>query len=435
MLHMQPHALELKKYGVVNIIPYWSRFSSVKTHNSSKNVKDKFIELFKASVQQRLSKEAEDSELFVFLSGGHDSRLVSAYSNEKVTALTLSFTDNQEVSCARRVAAALGQRHIFEKLDGHFFEKTLNATGYLSGGMYAIDHALFFDSSENNRDKPIFLHGHGLDYMFQGMYLNAKKIKLFGRSTYLKSLQNLPADITLHFIKNISFRLKHDYSKYFRIGSDITNQCETDLYRTVKSIENEALSFGLTQHQIWEHLIFHQPSRHYTFSNVLSKRSRGEVRTPTFDNVLFDFYLSLRPKDRINASLMNHAMKSRGSSISKIPAGNHGMPAGIGPWKKTFLLIVRKFLKEATGLKRFSVPSDADRTWPDRDVYVKSHPAYLEKMLEPLDDTAFKNILPFIDWEKLKVNSTQIFDEPGGASFMVTLLTYYSFYKFLYEKK
>ena len=61
------------------------------------------------------------------------------------------------------------------------------------------------------------------------------------------------------------------------------------------------------------------------------------------------------------------------------------------PGGKHFLLIIaRKVLKELTGLRRFSVPSDTDRTWPDRKAPIKSHPAYWDKLLEPLNDEHFK---------------------------------------------
>ena len=88
----------------------------------------------------------------------------------------IRFTDNQGVSCARSVALALGGRHVYEKLDCNYFEKTLIETGYLSSGMYAIDHALFlYPPDKNIKPGSTFLHGHGLDYMFQGMYLHAKR--------------------------------------------------------------------------------------------------------------------------------------------------------------------------------------------------------------------------------------------------------------------
>ena len=44
-----------------------------------------------------------------------------------------------------------------------------------------------------NRDKispiaDVFFHGHGLDYMFQGMYLPSRPIRLFGKNTYYKKI-------------------------------------------------------------------------------------------------------------------------------------------------------------------------------------------------------------------------------------------------------
>ena len=37
----------------------------------------------------------------------------------------------------------------------------------------------------------ILFHGHGLDYMFQGLYVSSRNLNLFGRPTIVKRLINL----------------------------------------------------------------------------------------------------------------------------------------------------------------------------------------------------------------------------------------------------
>ena len=44
----------------------------------------------------------------------------------------------------------------------------------------------------------------------------------------------------------------------------------------------------------WEFMIVNGLSRHYSWPNIGSKMSLAQVRTPCFDNDIFDFYLSLR---------------------------------------------------------------------------------------------------------------------------------------------
>ena len=420
----------VNKDGLVKISQYWNRSSAVAATKSTRNYRKKFIELFQASVTKRLVPESVDSTTSIFLSGGHDSRLVAAYANQKLNCVTLSFADNFEVDCAREISSSLRCKHHFEKLNDNYFENRLDDIAYLSSGMYAIDHALFLKNENDQASRNmVFLHGHGLDYMFQGMYLLATRVKILGRSTFLKRIAPIPKDLAKYFIESISFRLKHDYKTYFKTSSNDYNECENNLSVTVKKIEEEAKNLGLRKYEIWEYLIFHQPSRHYTFSNVLSKRSRGEVRTPTFDTELSDFYFSLPLKYRIDSRLMVYAMKNHWSGIDKIPAGNHGIPAGYGVWRRTFIQVFRKILKEITRNPKYSAPSDADRTWPDRASYIKSHPKYWSRIKEPLRDRKFKEFLNFIDWEKLELNEDRILDEPEGGSFMVTLFSYYFFFK------
>ena len=64
--------------------------------------------------------------------------------------------------------------------------------------MYTIDNALFFGIEKEVAPKvDVLLHGHGIDYMFQGMYLPAKTVRLFGRPTFFKLKKPLNGDLRL----------------------------------------------------------------------------------------------------------------------------------------------------------------------------------------------------------------------------------------------
>lgn len=415
------------------ITAYWQASYKKNDTASRTELGEQFVKLFSHSMHVRL-RDQENKNFGVFLSGGHDSRLVAAYADRPVTCYTLGFTDNLEVDCARQISEEIGQDHVFQLLDDGYFLKTLEDSSYMSGGMYALDHALFLPVEGSSQPaSDVYLHGHGLDYMYQGMYLHARARKIFGRHTFLKQQLELPADLSDHFIKGVSFRLKYDHSQIFCTDTCEIQGYQEQLYKTVKLVEEEGREKQLDQHQLWEYLIFHQPSRHYTFSNIMSKRACGEVRTPTFDNALFDFYRALPDKFRLHSDILCYAMRKHASKIANIPAGNHGAPAGWGPWRKTGAIIFRKLLKEITGSTRFAMPAGADRTWPERGEYMKAHPDYWQAMLAPLKDETFKGILDFIDWDKLGENPEFILEEEHGGSFMVSLLSYYLFYKQLYQ--
>ena len=427
LTHYLPAAscLSITSGNNAKITPYWTPSYHKQKATSRTTLGKDFVKLFSQSIHERLNDNA-DKKYGVFLSGGHDSRLVAAYSDRPVTCYTLGFSENQEVHCAKAIADDIGQDHVFHKLESDYFTTTLAQTSYMSGGMYALDHALFLPQ-ENQTQSDIYLHGHGLDYMYQGMYLHRQHFKIAGRTTFIAKQLPLPKDVSEHFINNISFRLKFDYSDMFK------STYHDQLYQSVKAIEQKGCQKKLSKHQLWEYLIFHQPSRHYTFTNILSKRVCGETRTPTFDNAIYDFYHALPDKYRLNSDMLRLAMKAHPSNIANIPAGNHGAPAGRGPWLKTGVLIARKIMKTLTSSSRFAVPGGKERTWPDRVDYIKNHPEYWAAIKEPLADKGFKAFLDFMNWDKLENNPEAILDQAHGASLMVSLLTYYLFYKHLYR--
>lgn len=365
----------------------------------------------------------------IYLSGGHDSRFVAMTAAPGANCYTLGFSDNYEVGCARRIAAVCGHVHHYTPLSDDYFEKTLDEAAYLSGGMYATDHALFLGEAAADAP-PVYLHGHGLDFMFQGMYLHAVPVRLMGRETYIRRMTPFPSDMTRHFIDTVSFRMKFDAASFY---TDHAGSYADALYGTVREVYEAGARLTDDLSARWEYLIFHHPARHYTFTNVLSKRTRGEVRTPSLDHDVYDFYLSLPDRFRIHTDVLRGAMRRVNPVAAMIPAGNHALPAALGPYAKTAWRAGRKALRHLTGSPRFAVPGAADRTWPDRNDYFRAHPAYLAAAREALNNPGFKDFLSFIDWRVLSARGDEILSAPYGGGFWVSLLTYYRFYKHLHS--
>lgn len=404
---------------------YWQQKYKKNNTIGKKKLLGQFVDMFSHSVAVRSNSD----NVGIFLSGGHDSRLVAAYTDPGATCYTLSFSDNLEVKRAKQIAEAAKHNHVFCELAPDFFEKTLEKSAYLSGGLYATDHALFLsDGIKPKPDNQVYLHGHGLDFMYQGMYLHAKTYQLFGRDTYIKRFVSLPENLTEHFIKKIPFRSRFPMERFFNQESV---KHKEKLYFTVKAIEDKAKTLSDDPMDQWEYMVFHNPSRHYTFSNVLSKRSCGELRTPSFDNALYDFYLSLPLKYRLHGEILRGALYKKNRHIARLPAANHGLPAAWGPYQKTAATIFRKLLRHATFNKFFVPPQGKDRTWPDRDSYFNEHPAYYNMAMQALNDQEFKGFLNFIDWQKLEDNKKDLLNEKFGGVFLIALLSYYSFYRAL----
>lgn len=408
---------------------YWSPDYKKDTTSSKAELLEKFVYLFSKSVKIRSHNTKDNKNIGIFLSGGHDSRLVAAYTDPIATCYTLSFKKNLEVECAQKIAKTAGHDHNFCMLAPDFFEKTVRFSTYLSGALYATDHALFLSEGMTTppQNHNIYLHGHGLDFMYQGMYLHARPLQFSKRDTYIKRFVPLPRQLAKHFIATIPFRSRYDISGI--CIKEVAHKYHNTLHALVQTIEETAKTLSDLPMDQWEYMVFHHPSRHYTFSNVLSKRTFGELRTPSFDNDLYDFYLSLPFKYRLHGDMLRGALFKKNAKIACIPAANHGLPAAWGPYAKTVATMVRKLLKHATLNTFFHPPQGKDRTWPDRDEYFRTHPAYHQQALSALNDKEFQSFLNFIDWNELDARKKSILDEPFGGVFLVTLLSYYEFYK------
>ena len=135
---------------------------------------------------------------------------------KKLKCFTVAYSDNLEVQLARKIAEQSGHDHHFIKLSADHLTKTAQDAARLCGGMYSIDNAFFFGiEDEVSPHVDVLLHGHGIDYMFQGMYIPSNCLTLFNRPTFIKSVKPLGENLADFFLENIGYRLKYiDRSEY-----------------------------------------------------------------------------------------------------------------------------------------------------------------------------------------------------------------------------
>ena len=158
--------------------------------------------------------------------------------------------------------------------------------------MYSIDNAFFFGiENEVSPHVDVLLHGHGIDYMFQGMYIPSNCLSLFNRPTFIKSVKPLGENLTDFFLENIGYRLKYiDRSEY--LLPEYMSIAYDDVRKSVADAFSKAPNTAIHR-KINENSVVNGLSRHYSWPNIGSKMSLAQVRTPCFDNDIFDFYLSL----------------------------------------------------------------------------------------------------------------------------------------------
>ena len=404
---------------------YW-RPDFTKVERSESEAGALFTDLLRASIKRRTSDRIP-KRYGHFLSGGHYSRTVLAGFENPPACFTVSFSDNYEVACARQAAAAARAPHHFLKLPADHFLRHLDDLARLCGGMYTIDHGLFVGlEDEVQAHADVVFHGHGFDYLFQGMYLPARWIKLFGRPTFFRRLMPLDGDIADKFLREIPFRLKN-VDLMGLVRPEHRKHMKESLHGAVEATLKDGADVCQTNYDLWEYMVVHALARHYSYPNIASKLTCAEQRTPSFDNALFDFYCALPAEHRLTGQMLRYALKHLNPRLAQIPTGNWGIAAGASPAYKTAYLMGRKLLRHMSGIQSFRAPTLADRTWPDRAHYLREHPTLMAKVREAIASESLRNALDFLDWKKVETKTDEWASDSAAAGLLMSFLTLHRF--------
>lgn len=413
ILNISKQQFSQKKFWVPN-------FS--KTKSTDNQLVDEMVFLLKQSLKRKTS---DKKNYGLFLSGGFDSRSVAIAAETHLTCLTYSFNDNYEVNCARKSAEILGNKFVFLKFPKFHLSKSISLSNSICNGMYVIDNALFTlppDYQELKLD--VMLNGHGFDYMFQGMYLPTENFRLFGRPTFFKKLLGYDKNISMQFMKSISFRLKY-FDLFDFLHEKFKKYFFDFIFQSCEEIRKACSSYSQKNSDVWEYFIIHSIGRHYSWPNLGSQNLGIELRTPTFDNDLFNFYMKLNPNHRLSARIFRKALIKMNKECSMIESGNYGIALAGSPLYKTSHLIYRKILRHLTNNQNFRTTHAEDRTWPDRDRYLSYDQDFFSLVENAINSDLVFEYLPYFDWKKIRKYFELYKKRPElqMGSFLVTILS------------
>jgi hypothetical protein len=295
--------------------------------------------------------------------------------------------------------------------------------------MYNFDHALFLEASEYaRRFVDAVFHGHGFDYMFQGIYMHVKYITLFRKKTFLKSLRPMDGDFISDYLGNTTYRLKNtDLLRYIKVGQ--RDRMMEYLRASVAEIMKEGSDVCRTPYDTWEYMLIHSLSRHYPNTNLSSMGAFLEQRTICFDNDIFDFYLSLPSQMRIGAPLARKVLELLAPEMAKVSTANTRMPAHFSPLQQTSWQILRWGARQIVKSDRLRPPAADDRTWPNRNEFLRRTPAMAD-MAKELCDSPALSCLGFLDMDRIRDDIAAWIDSGrGGGDFIFTLITLDRFLK------
>ncbi|WP_083465871.1 asparagine synthase-related protein [Salidesulfovibrio brasiliensis] len=368
---------------------YWNQ-SYHKSNDSLDTSAHHLVHLLKQSIHRKTSDNP--GRIGLFLSGGKDSRTILSCFDVPPTSFTLTPGKNHEFLSAAEAVAIRGGKHVHLNLREEPYSQVVDQLVQLGGGMHVFDHALFYGYGDDVREHAdIVFHGHGVDYMFQGMYIPTKPLRIWGKTQW-KHLQSIPNDISRFFIENISYKVKV-VSPATLLKDNKRGPIQNELHSSIQELVDESSGFCNTPYDTWEYFLNHAISRHYPYTNLTSMGTCVEQRTLTFDNDIFNFYLSLPAKHRINAKLAISALQKADPRLGAIINNNTGMPANYHAWKRELYIIKRRLMKALGVWKSDRIPKgDSDRTWPHRLTLIQQHKTMNRLAMEAANSEAIDSL-------------------------------------------
>jgi asparagine synthetase B (glutamine-hydrolysing) len=406
--------------GQISISRYWTP-DFRKSHASIDDHAVRLAETLRTAISRRMS---DKKHYGLFLSGGLDTRTLLAACDNPPVCFTAAVTHNEEFSVAHELATIKGAPHRYLEIRPDHYSHHLRALTAMCGGMYSVDHALFYGFDEQVRPHvDVVFHGHGLDYLFQGMYLPYTWLSVRSHRTFVKRLRPLGSDIAEDYVSNISFRLKGvallDYVK-----PNAQSSMKSSLMESVRAILRDGESFCQNPEGAWEYLLIHAISRHYPIPNVWSMMGYGEQRTASLDNDVFDLYTQLPPEHRLSGHIMRKALWILNESMAKTRNANTGLKAGASPWELTLLNFSRSIRRKLSSNQKYRYPTPEDRTFPSRDRVLREQPILRQIARSLGRSEALAAYLPFLDMDRVANDVDHwLSQKEGGSDFMMTLLT------------
>jgi len=329
-----------------------------------------------------------------------------------VTCYTLGDFRNNEVDVAASLAAQVGADHEFLQRDPDYYEQCLERAVRVGGGMYTFDHGHFFALDGIDAGPEPLFHGHGLDYLFQGMYLPTDRLEVAGHPTFFERLRDLPDDVAPAYRDNVSYRLTDETLERV-IPDEDRPAVERELAESLRTVLSTAPEPMPEVYDRWEYLHTVNQARHYTHLNVLSIPTRLSQRTVAFDTDLFELFWSIPANKRTGGAIMKRAIGTLDERLLSVRNANTNLPAGHSPLELTTRAAWHALTRRVPVLPvTHEHPGPEGRSWPQRDAIIRERPR-LRARAESLSSSRLLGSLDVFD---LSAVETAVADHLAGRA-------------------
>ncbi len=410
----------------ISLHRYWTMQYDEGLHSEEYYV-EKLANSLKKAIKRRTTSKHRYG---ILLSGGLDSRAVLAATEIPIISFTLGDYQNNEVVFAQRVAAKKGSKHIFLRRDRNYYPDLIDEAIDIGDGMYRFDHAHFIGFMKRIREESdIVLHGHGLDYTFQGLYLPYAKLRVFGKTITLPTLAHLEmSNLTREIIENYSYSLYDKPKKIF--SRNVSIRYRELIYNSTQGIiKNNTLNDDV--YNVWDYFVLHSLYKHFTYLNFLCVRAYINDRTVIFDNDLFDLYLSMPPELRAGGKVYRKALGRIGLDLFEIPNANTGLRADMPLIQEWLLTIGIKSMRELRSLVCSNTTDSnlSNGSWPNKSELIRNNDKMRQIIYKTIrDEECIDPDLFDIDSIEMILNR-HLSGEKDSVDLLFLLVTYGRWYK------
>ena len=375
-------------------------------------------EALAAALTRSVARKTSDGKKYgLFLSGGQDTRSVLAAAERELSCFTIGFHERtREILRAGELAEIKGYPHQAIVLPPDHYETIYSTAVLQNGGQYSVAN-IFTGLGDAVSDIDVALCGTGLDYMFQGMYMPADRIRVLGRTLAWRRRKAVPQEVADYYIAAFSSRLK-----FARINDYLTDAAGLNgtMLDRLRAIEAEARALTDDTDFIWNHMFLSDPSRHYSYPDNLGMRTDAELRTPAFDNDVYDLYQSMPMAHRFDRRAVRAALARLNPAFLRVPSANDDLPITSSAGKTYYQLkaaLSRRLRGTASG------GDEVDRTWPSNAALLRGSNLFRQRSLA-LAESPAAALLPSIDFCKIGVLAARWHEassaerEPYAADFL-----------------
>ncbi|WP_231990886.1 asparagine synthase-related protein [Natronobacterium gregoryi] len=382
---------------------------------------DEFAERFADALEDRMR---EDGDYGVLLSGGSDSRLFVAATDEPLVGLHMNDWLNEEARVAKQVADTSGNEFLLLEREPDHYPSILDDGIQYSNlnGAYTQGHVIGFDE-ELREEVDVIFSGHLADSLYGRSKVPQFELKIPGTGEaaeipIYKAVDTLEETIDI-LSDTDDYYFGPTYNGTFRSGNPETVPTDDSLHDILSNachVDEDNVELGNVEYDSFEDLALYNYV--YPLTNAwsafhhFSYVQTHPYRNPFLDRRLVTLQTQIPIEYRLRGEIVNKAIAKLAPDLAAIPRAGTRTPLD-----RSFP--VRYVWRHWSGVRRllFSSEPDDHRTqgpWPDKSFAREKYLAVNDQITTQKEKT---QSIPAISWKDVDKSS-------GGTDRILTLINH-----------